>query len=136
MSRELSAGAPARHGTISPCTRTSYAREAARACGGTREPDGAPSRYAKMLTTETRLEIDAIEGLAVLGENALVADLYPQASEITTKIPTIIFYGLMTQTVAGIAAAAGEQWDEAVEAYESIDFPRHLEMAKELLGQL
>ena len=130
--------------------------------------------------------IYAIEGLVVLGENKKASDLYSQASEIAKRVPVLLYFGLMPQTVAGIAAAAGGQWDkavehfetslrqahefphkleqpqvrywyakmltdrdapgdrdkarqflgEAIEAYESIDFPRHLEMAKELLGRL
>ena len=130
--------------------------------------------------------IYAIEGLGVLGENTKAAELYPQAAEIAKRAPMLFYFGLMTQTVAGIAAAGGGQWDkaaqhfetslrqahefphkleqpqvrywyakmladrnapgdrdkarqllgEAIEAYESIDFPRHLEMATELLGRL
>ncbi len=130
--------------------------------------------------------IYAIEGLAVLGEDTKAADLYPQASELAKRVPVVLHMGLMTQTVAGIAAAAGEQWDKAVEhfeaslrqahefphkleqpqvrywyakmltnrdaagdhdhacrllaesieAYGTIGFPRHLEMARELVAKL
>ena len=130
--------------------------------------------------------IYTIEGLGVLGENTKAAELYPQVSKIAKRVPTLLYCGLMTQTVTGIAAAAGEQWDkavehfetslrqahefphkleqpqvrywyakmltdrnapgdrdkarqllgEAIEAYKSIDFPRHLEMAKELMARL
>lgn len=128
----------------------------------------------------------AIEGLGVLGENTRAAELYPRASALADRVVMVIHAGLMTQTVAGIAAAAGGQWDQAVEhfetslrqaheipheleqpqvrywyatmlrdrdapgdrekarqllgealeAYEQVDFPRHREMAKELLGRL
>ena len=118
--------------------------------------------------------------------SGVFGDYNPQAAEIAKRAPMLFYYGLMTQTVAGIAAAAGEQWGkavehfetslrqahefphkleqpqvrywyarmltdrnapgdrdkarqflgEAIEAYETIDFPRHREMAKELLGRL
>ncbi len=76
--------------------------------------------------------IYAIEGLAVLGENKKASDLYPQASEIAKRVPVLLYFGLMPQTVAGIAAAAGEQWDKAVEHFETSlrqahEFPHKLE---------
>ena len=144
-------------------------------------PDSENTNYS----AATRL-MNTTEGLGVLGENTKAAELYPRISGIAQRVPIMLYCSLTPQTVAGIAAAAGEQWDkavehfetslrqahefphkleqpqvrywyakmltdrdgpgdhdkarqllgEAIEAYGSIDFPRHLKMAKELMGQL
>jgi tetratricopeptide (TPR) repeat protein len=62
----------------------------------------------------------AVEGLAVLGEREKAAKLYPLVLEaFDTGCPTRgAIYGLL-QTVAGMAAAAGGQWEKAEEHYQT-----------------
>jgi class 3 adenylate cyclase/tetratricopeptide (TPR) repeat protein len=62
----------------------------------------------------------AVEGLAVLGEREKAAKLYPLVLEaFDTGCPTRgPMYGLL-QTVAGMAAAAGEHWEKAEEHYQT-----------------
>ena len=128
--------------------------------------------------------LGTVEGLASLGDSSAAAELYPFVSRGLDRGAVIGWFCLsLVQTVAGIAAAAGKQWDaaqghfetalgqadelphkiaqpevrrwyarmlldrnasgdrdkartllgEAVEMYEAIGMPRHVEMAKELL---
>jgi len=61
-----------------------------------------------------------VEGLAVLGEREEAAKLYPLLLEaIDTGTLTSWASGRLLQSVAGMAAAAGGQWDEAEEHYRT-----------------
>ncbi len=57
----------------------------------------------------------AVEGLAILGERAEAAVLYPQVLETfeTGSITVRAYDARLSATIAGIAAHAGERWDEA-----------------------
>lgn len=58
----------------------------------------------------------AIEGLAVLGENASAAELYPLVAECMASTGAVCSNfrdGRLLERVAGIAAAAGGRWDTA-----------------------
>jgi tetratricopeptide (TPR) repeat protein len=60
------------------------------------------------------------EGLAVLGEGEEAAKLYPLVLEaIDTGVLMQLGVLRLFQTVAGIAAAAGGQWDKAEEHYQT-----------------
>jgi class 3 adenylate cyclase/tetratricopeptide (TPR) repeat protein len=60
-----------------------------------------------------------VEGLAVLAEREEAAKLYPLILEaIDTGVPTNWANGRLFQSVAGMAAAAGGQWDVAEEHYQ------------------
>jgi len=61
----------------------------------------------------------AVEGLAVLGEREQAAKLYPLVLEAIDSGPLVLWFSRDFQTVAGIAAAAGGQWDKAEEHYET-----------------
>jgi class 3 adenylate cyclase/tetratricopeptide (TPR) repeat protein len=75
----------------------------------------------------------AVEGLAVLNEREEAAKLYPLVGEaIDTRALLIDTAGGLLQTVAGIAAAAGRQWEKAEEHYRTAlgqahDLPRVIE---------
>jgi tetratricopeptide (TPR) repeat protein len=62
----------------------------------------------------------AVEGLAVLGEREKAAKLYPLVLEAfdTGCVTRGPMHGLL-QTVAGMAAAAGGQWEKAEEHYQT-----------------
>jgi class 3 adenylate cyclase/tetratricopeptide (TPR) repeat protein len=61
-----------------------------------------------------------VEGLAVLGEQGEAAKLYPLVLEaIDTGAVIRWLCDRLLQTVAGISAAAGGQWDKAEEHYET-----------------
>ncbi len=61
-----------------------------------------------------------VEGLAVLGERDEAAKLYPLVLEaIGTGTVIRVFADRLLQTVAGIAAAAGGQWEKAEEHYQA-----------------
>jgi tetratricopeptide (TPR) repeat protein len=126
-----------------------------------------------------------IEGFAMLAERSRAAELYPLARElISTGAVTVWPIYRLTQTIAGVAAAAASQWEaaeehfqiamqqaesipnrleeteiqrframmlidraapgdhekaqtllrEALESYERIGMPRHVEMTQALLG--
>jgi class 3 adenylate cyclase/tetratricopeptide (TPR) repeat protein len=64
--------------------------------------------------------LGVVEGLAVLGERDEAGKLYPLVLEIidTGDFVRAFLYGLL-QTVAGMAAAAGGQWDAAEEHYQT-----------------
>ena len=62
----------------------------------------------------------AVEGLAVLGEREEAAQLYPLTLDaIATRV--LVPWGSyrLLQSVAGIAAACGQQWRKAEEHYEN-----------------
>jgi class 3 adenylate cyclase/tetratricopeptide (TPR) repeat protein len=62
----------------------------------------------------------AIEGLTILGEREEAAKLYPLVAEAIDTRALLIELGVgLLQTVAGIAAAAGGQWEKAEEHYET-----------------
>ncbi len=61
-----------------------------------------------------------IEGLVVLGERQAAAELHPLALEaIETGTVTAWDAHHLLQTVAGIAAAAGGQWEQAETHYQT-----------------
>jgi tetratricopeptide (TPR) repeat protein len=60
-----------------------------------------------------------VEGLAVLGEREEAAKLYPLILEAIDSGPLVLWLSRLFQTVAGIAAAAGGQWEKAEEHYET-----------------
>ena len=61
-----------------------------------------------------------IEGLVVLGEREAAAELYPLTVEaIETGTVVSVDARRLLQTVAGIAAAAGERWDQAETHYQT-----------------
>ena len=63
--------------------------------------------------------LGVVEGLALLDERASAAKLYPLAQEaLQTESVTSQCYHLL-QTIAGIAAAAGAQWEQAETHYET-----------------
>ena len=61
-----------------------------------------------------------VEGLAILGESREAGEIYPLvlAAIDTGAVVRWPTYGLL-QTVAGMAAAAGGQWEKAEEHYET-----------------
>jgi tetratricopeptide (TPR) repeat protein len=62
----------------------------------------------------------AVEGLAILNEREEAAKLYPLVGEAIDRGALLRDIGLgLLQTVAGIAAAAGGQWDKAEEHYRT-----------------
>ena len=62
----------------------------------------------------------AVEGLAVLGERDEAAKLYPLVLEaIDAGVLTRVWAHGLLQTVAGMAAAAGGQWEKAEEHYQT-----------------
>ena len=62
----------------------------------------------------------AIEGLAVLNEREEAAKLYPLVAETIDTRALLIEFGVgLLQTVAGMAAAAGSQWERAEEHYQT-----------------
>jgi predicted ATPase len=77
-----------------------------------------------------------IEGLAILGKQAQAAPLYPLAIELILTAAVVLWpIFRLTQTIAGIAAAAARQW-EAAEGHFQIamnqaeSFPNRLEQAE------
>jgi hypothetical protein len=78
----------------------------------------------------------AVEALAMLRENAACAAFYPLAAEfVASGVVLTVFQGRLTQRVAGIAAAAGENW-AAAEAHfgtalrQADELPHRLEYAE------
>jgi len=62
----------------------------------------------------------AVEGLAVVGDRGEAANLLPLVSEaIETGCLIRVFDQRLLRTVAGIAAAAGSQWQKAEEHYQT-----------------
>jgi tetratricopeptide (TPR) repeat protein len=78
----------------------------------------------------------AIEALVVIGEGGLAAELYPLALQgVDTCVVCLEIVSRFPQTVAGLAAAAGEQWDEAeahfqIAMRQSVEFPYRLEQTE------
>ena len=77
-----------------------------------------------------------IEGLAMLGERAQVAQLYPFAQELLDTGAVALWPILrFAQTVAGIAASAAGKWEAAEEHFkialaQAEACPDHLEQAE------
>jgi len=77
-----------------------------------------------------------IEGLVMLGEQAQAALLYPLAGElIGTGAVTLWAVSRFTQTIAGIAAAAAQEWEAAEEHFQialqqAESFPNRLEQTE------
>ncbi len=64
--------------------------------------------------------VNAIEGLAVLGEREAAAALYERAKSLADAGLMLYVWSLgVYQTTAGIAAACGEQWEWAQEHFET-----------------
>jgi hypothetical protein len=78
----------------------------------------------------------AVEGLFVLGERDEAGVLYPLVEEfLATGVMLTVFRGRLTQRVAGMAAAAGRQWDAAEDHFlaalrQAQDLPHVLEEAE------
>jgi len=74
-----------------------------------------------------------IEGFAMLAERSRAAELYPLARElISTGAVTVWPIPRLTQTIAGVAAAAARQWESAEEHFQiamhqAESFPNRLE---------
>jgi hypothetical protein len=61
-----------------------------------------------------------IEGLALLGRRETAGELYPLALEAVGTGTVVDQHAIrLTQTVAGIAAAAGEKWEQAESHYQT-----------------
>ncbi len=77
-----------------------------------------------------------IEGFAMLGERSRAAELYPLARElISTGAVALWPISRLTQTVAGIAAAAAHEWKAAEDHFQTAlqqaeSFPSRLEQAE------
>jgi tetratricopeptide (TPR) repeat protein len=63
--------------------------------------------------------VAAVEGLAVLGEPEEAAKLYPLVLEAIDTGPLVLWFSRLFQTAAGIAAAAGRQWEKAEPHYQT-----------------
>ncbi|MDQ3986358.1 MAG: AAA family ATPase [Actinomycetota bacterium] len=68
-----------------------------------------------------------VEGLSVLREHERAADLYPKILAVASTQLTYRFDGRPYESVAGLAAAAGRQWDAAEE-----HFTRAMQLADNL----
>ena len=78
-----------------------------------------------------------IEGLVILGEQLQAAQLYPLARELIGTGAVVQHWPILhfTQTIAGIAAAAGHQWKAAEDHFQiamqqAESFPNILEQAE------
>jgi len=66
------------------------------------------------------LLLRAVEGLAVLDRREEAAKLYPLTVEaIDTGTIVLVWHEALLQKIAGIAAAAGEQWEHAEQHFET-----------------
>jgi tetratricopeptide (TPR) repeat protein len=92
---------------------------------GQKNPRGSWSMLALM-----------IEGFTMLGERARAAELYPLARElISTGAVALWPISRLTQTVAGIAAAAAQEWKAAEDHFQTAlrqaeSFPNRLEQVE------
>ena len=75
----------------------------------------------------------AVEALFVIGQREQAAELYPLARQAAqTGVICLEVISRFPQTVAGLAAAAGKQWDKAEEHFQiamkqAVEFPHRLE---------
>ncbi|MFZ0246299.1 hypothetical protein [Candidatus Binatus sp.] len=78
---------------------------------------------------------NVIEGLAMLGERARAAELYPLARElIGTGAVALWPISRLTQAAAGVTAAAAHEWEAAEDHFQTAmqqaeSFPNRLEQA-------
>jgi hypothetical protein len=77
-----------------------------------------------------------IEGLVILGEQSQAGQLYPLARELIGTGAVALWLNFrLTQTIAGIAAAAASQWETAEDHFQialqqAESFPHRLEQAE------
>ena len=77
-----------------------------------------------------------IEGFAMLDERARAADLYPLARELINTGAVVLWpVSRLTQTVAGVAAAAAHEWKAAEDHFQTAlrqaeSFPNRLEQTE------
>jgi hypothetical protein len=77
-----------------------------------------------------------IEGFAMLGERARAAELYPLARELISTGAVVLWpISRLTQTIAGVAAAAAHEWEAAEDHFQTAlqqaeSFPNRLEQAE------
>jgi tetratricopeptide (TPR) repeat protein len=77
-----------------------------------------------------------IEGLTMLGERSQAADLYPLSRELLDTGAVALWpISRLTQTIAGIAATAANEWDSAENHFQTAmlqarSSPNHLEQAE------
>ncbi len=77
-----------------------------------------------------------IEGLVMLGEQSQAGELYPLARELLDTGAVALWpIFRLTQTIAGIAAAAARQWEAAEDHFriamqQAEAFPQRLEQAE------
>jgi uncharacterized protein len=93
--------------------------------------EGEPNTYGSWA-----MPLLTIEGLSVLGEQAQAAALYPLVLElIATGAVCLAFISRFPQTIAGLAAAAAERWNDAEQHFQialrqTRDFPHLVELAE------
>ena len=94
-------------------------RETAMALLDTRR-DRLPSAGSPSTTGAWNMLFGVVEGLAVLGDRDAVARLYPAVvAGVDTGTLVDFNASCLLQKIAGIAAAAGGQWDDAESHYET-----------------
>ena len=77
-----------------------------------------------------------IEGLIILGERSQAAELYPLVCELVETGAVLLWpISRFTHTIAGIAATAARQWEQAEEHFQmamqqSESFPYRLEQSE------
>jgi len=77
-----------------------------------------------------------IEGFTMLGERARTAELYPLARELISTGAVVLWpVSRLTQTAAGVAAAAAQEWEAAEDHFQiamqqAEAFPNLLEQAE------
>jgi hypothetical protein len=77
-----------------------------------------------------------IEGFAMLDERARAADLYPLARELINTGAVVLWpVSRLTQTVAGVGAAAAHEWKAAEDHFQTAlrqaeSFPNRLEQTE------
>jgi len=92
---------------------------------------GEPNTYGSWA-----MPLLTIEGLSVLGEHAQAAALYQLVLElIATGAVCLAFISRFPQTIAGLAAAAAERWNDAEQHFQialrqARDFPHLVELAE------
>ena len=83
-------------------------------------PDGLPRAGTLNGPGPWQALFKTVEGLALLGERDRAAELYPLTVEaIATDTVVTMDASHLLQTIAGIAAAAGQRWDEAQNHFET-----------------
>ena len=83
-----------------------------------------------------KILLPVIEGLVILGEHSQAAQFYPLIGELMDTGAVVLWSSShLTQTIAGIAAAAARQWGPAEEHFQialqqAESFPHILEQAE------